>query len=218
MIAAERLDMALVTLSPRDGPAAIERLAGAGVHMLIDKPVAKSADEARRAFEAVRAADVRATIGLGKRVLLGWLDAKRMIETGRLGRILSAEAIFTTSSVAVRDPENHLFDASRSGHGILHWLGVHDVDALMWMTGEQIVEVQAMTANVLGRADPGRGRGVDRVPVSPGAGSARSTSSTPFRGRRPTAISPSAARRARSRSAPTVTSRGSGPGRARTPS
>jgi predicted dehydrogenase len=150
MLAAERLDLALVTLSPRDGPAAIEQLAGAGVHMLVDKPVAKSAAEARRAFAAARKAGVKATVGLGKRVSLGWLDAKGMIESGRLGRILSAEAIFVTSSVAVRDPENHLFDASRSGHGILHWLGVHDVDALMWMTGEQIVEVQAMTANVLG--------------------------------------------------------------------
>ena len=150
MLAAEHLDLALVTLSPRDAPAAIERLAAAGVHMLVDKPVAKTADEARRAFAAARKAGVKVTVGLGKRVSLGWLDAKGMIESGRLGRILSAEAIFTTSSVAVRDPENHLFDASRSGHGILHWLGVHDVDALMWMTGERIVEVQAMTANVLG--------------------------------------------------------------------
>jgi predicted dehydrogenase len=150
LIAEQKLDLALVTLQPRDAPAAMEKLAAAGVHMLADKPVAKNAAEMRRAAEAVRKAGVKASVGLGKRLTAGWLDGRRMIEEGRLGKLLSAEALFTTSSVAVRDPRNHLFSADRSGHGILHWLGVHDVDALLWMSGEAIVEVQAMTANVLG--------------------------------------------------------------------
>ena len=148
LIARHRPDLALVTLSNRDAPAAIERLAGAGVHMLADKPAAKNADEARRAFEAVRRAGVTATVGLGKRAAGAWQDARAMIDGGRLGRLLAAEATFTTSQVKVRDPRNHLFNIERSGHGILHWLGVHDVDALLWLAGEPIVEVQAMTANV----------------------------------------------------------------------
>ena len=73
-----------------------------------------------------------------------------MVASGRLGRLLAAEALFTTSSVAVRDAANHLFSSERHGHGILHWLGCHWVDALLWVSGEQIVEVQAMSANVLG--------------------------------------------------------------------
>jgi predicted dehydrogenase len=150
LIAEQHLDLALVTLQPRDAPGAIVKLAAAGVHMLADKPVARSAAELRPAAEAVRQAGVKASVGLGKRLTAGWLDGRRMIEEGRLGKLLSAEALFTTSSVAVRNPANHLFSAERSGHGILHWLGVHDVDALLWMSGEQIVEVQAMTANVLG--------------------------------------------------------------------
>jgi predicted dehydrogenase len=154
LIERHRPDLALVTLSNRDAPAAIERLAAAGVHVLVDKPVAKNADDARRAFAAVRRAGVTATVGLGKRAAGAWQDAKEMIERGRLGRLLAAEATFTTSQVAVRDPRNHLFNAERSGHGILHWLGVHDVDALLWLAGEPIVEVQAMTANV-GRQDIG---------------------------------------------------------------
>jgi predicted dehydrogenase len=148
LIERHRPDLALVTLSNRDAPAAIERLAAAGVHLFVDKPVAKSADEARRAFAAARRAGVTATVGLGKRATAGWHDARKMIEAGRLGRLLAAEATFTTSQVAVRDPRNHLFSVDRSGHGILHWLGVHDVDALLWLAGEPIVEIQALTANV----------------------------------------------------------------------
>ena len=172
--------------------------------MLVDKPVAKNADDARRAFRAARAAGVTATVGLGKRALGAWQDAKAMIDRGRLGRLLAAESTFTTSQVKVRDPRNHLFSVERSGHGILHWLGVHDVDALLWLAGEPIVEVQAMTANV-GRQEIGV---EDAVSVafryaSP-APSARSISSTRSRARAARATCASRASAARSRSPATA--------------
>jgi predicted dehydrogenase len=34
------------------------------------------------------------------------------------------------------------------GGGVLHWLGVHDLDLLLWLAGEPIVEVQAMAGTV----------------------------------------------------------------------
>ena len=150
LIAEQRLDLALVTSLPRDAPDAIVRLANAGVHMLADKPVTRNAADSRRAADAVRQAGVKCIVGLTNRLTGGWPDMRAMIQAGRIGRLLSAEALFTTSSVAVRDPRNHLFSADRHGHGILHWLGCHWVDALLWVSGEQIVEVQAMSANVLG--------------------------------------------------------------------
>ena len=150
LIAEQHLDLALVTLQPRDAPDAIVALAKAGIDMLADKPVTKNAADARRAADAVRAAGVACMVGLTNRLVGGWPEMRRMVQAGRIGRLLSAEALFTTSSVAVRDPRNHLFNAERHGHGILHWLGIHWVDALLWVSGEPIVEVQAMSANVLG--------------------------------------------------------------------
>jgi predicted dehydrogenase len=150
LIAEQRLDLALVTSLPRDAPDAIVKLAGAGVHMLADKPVTRTAADCRRAADAVRSAGVTCIVGLTNRLLGGWPAMRALVAEGSLGRLLSAEALFTTSSVAVRDPLNHLFSSERHGHGILHWLGCHWVDALLWISGEQIVEVQAMTANVLG--------------------------------------------------------------------
>jgi predicted dehydrogenase len=152
LILRERLDVALVTLQNRDAPAAIERLATARVHMLIDKPAARNASEARRAFAAVELSGVRATIGLTRHFDPAWLEARELVAAGRLGRLLSAEAIFVTSSVRVRDPANHLFDRGLSGHGILLWLGIHDVDGLLWLADDSIVEVQAAVANVGGEA------------------------------------------------------------------
>jgi len=150
LIADQRLDLALVTSLPVNAPDAIVKLARAGVHMLADKPVTRTAADCRRAADAVRDSGVKCVVGLTNRLVGGWPDMHEIVASGRLGRLLSAEAFFTTSSVAVRDPRNHLFSSERHGHGILHWLGCHWVDALLWISGEQIVEVQAMTANVLG--------------------------------------------------------------------
>ena len=148
LIVRHALDLALVTLPNVDAPSAIAQLASNGIHLLIDKPAARSAGELRPAVEAVRASGVRAVVGLTRRYAPAMLAAHEVIAAGRLGRFVAAEAVFATSSVAVRDPANLLFDRERSGGGILSWLGVHDVDTLLWLSGEAITEVSAMAGSV----------------------------------------------------------------------
>ena len=148
MIAGHDLDIALVTLPNADAPAAIARLAQAGVHLIVDKPAARSAGELRPAAAAVRSSGVRVVTGLTRRYTPAARAARDLIAAGDLGRLVAAEASFATGSVAVRDPANPLFDRARSGGGVLSWLGVHDVDALLWLSGEPIVEVVAMTGSV----------------------------------------------------------------------
>ena len=87
-------------------------------------------------------------VGLTRRYAPAARAARAVVASGELGRLVAAEAVFSTSSVAVRDPANALFDAAASGGGILSWLGVHDIDALLWLSGEPIVEVSAMTGAV----------------------------------------------------------------------
>ena len=148
LIERHRPQLALVTMPDRDAPAAIERLARAGVHMVVDKPAATSAAAARTAFDAVHVAGVRVVVGFTRRYSPAARAARHFVADGRLGRLVSAEAIFAASSVRVRDPANHLFDPTRSAGGILAWLGIHDLDALPWLAGEDVVEVSAVTGRV----------------------------------------------------------------------
>lgn len=145
LIERHAIDVALVTLPNAEGPEAIAILAGAGVHMLIDKPAARSAAELRPAADRVSTAGVRVVVGLTRRYAPAAIAAREVVRSGRVGRLLSAEAVFATSSVAIRDPRNILFDRAASGGGILSWLGVHDIDALRWLSGEEIVAVSAMS-------------------------------------------------------------------------
>jgi len=151
LLAEQRPDIALVTMPDRDAPAVIERLARAGVHMVIDKPAALTSAAARQAFDVVGANGVRTVVGLTRRYSPSARAARELIADGRLGTLVTAEAIFATSTVRVREPTNHLFDPDRSAGGILAWLGIHDLDTLPWLIGEPVVEVSAMTAR---RGDP----------------------------------------------------------------
>jgi myo-inositol 2-dehydrogenase/D-chiro-inositol 1-dehydrogenase len=153
LIDKHRLDIALVTLPNRDAPAAIERLGRAGIHMLVDKPAAKNASSARRAFSAARSGGSRVVVGLTRRFSPAAQAARGLIASGGLGRFTAAEAIFTASSVEVRGPANPLFSRELSGGGILAWLGVHDLDALLWLAGEPVLEVMAMASTVDKRID-----------------------------------------------------------------
>jgi UDP-N-acetyl-2-amino-2-deoxyglucuronate dehydrogenase len=141
-------DIALVTLSNRDMPGAIEMLANDGVHMLVDKPGAATRAAAKRAFGAADANNVKVATGLLRRYGRGWQYAHQLCREGRTGRLLSTESVFNTSSPFVRDPRNHLFSHELQVGGILIWLGVHEIDQLLWMTSERIVEVQALSGQV----------------------------------------------------------------------
>ncbi|MFN8619982.1 MAG: Gfo/Idh/MocA family oxidoreductase [Chloroflexota bacterium] len=141
-------DVALVTLPNRDAPAAIARLGGAGVHLVVDKPAALSAAAAGAAFRAARAGGARVVVGLTRHYTPAWLAARAAIAGGALGTFIGAEAVFAASTVGVRGVDNPLFDAGLMGGGILSWLGIHELDALLWLTGDPVVEVQAMSGRI----------------------------------------------------------------------
>lgn len=138
-------ELAIVTLPNRLAPNAVVTLARNGCHVIMDKPGARTASEAEAAVEAARANGVKLAVAFTRRYGSAWQRVAADIGSGRLGRVLSCEAIFVTSSVPVRGPRNPIFDRTNMGGGILHWLGIHDIDLVQWLAGQPIVQVQAMT-------------------------------------------------------------------------
>lgn len=141
-------DIALVTLPNRDTPAALTTLAQAGIHILTDKPGARTADDLQHAVDVARHNNVKIATGLIRRYGRPWQRARQLVDEGSIGRLLSTESVFNTSTPWIRDPANHIFSNELQGGGILMWLGVHDLDQLLWLTGERVVEVQAMSGQV----------------------------------------------------------------------
>ena len=71
---------------------------------------------------------------------------------GAIGRLLSVELRMVTTQVGMRNPESWLFDREQAGGGILAWLACHWLDAFRYVTGEDIVRVQAEVATLGGEA------------------------------------------------------------------
>jgi predicted dehydrogenase len=71
-----------------------------------------------------------------------------MVAQGVLGRLLSIEARWITTSVERRGPVRFYFNRARNGGGMLSWLGCHYLDFMRWVTSAEVVEVAAIAATL----------------------------------------------------------------------
>jgi predicted dehydrogenase len=141
----------------------------AGRHVLCEKPLANTVEEARAmAAAAERAATggVRAMVGFNFRRVPAVALARELVAAGRLGPIRHVRAAYLASHAL--DPELPLawrHQASEAGSGALGDLGAHAVDLAQHLAGDRIVGVSALTETFV-RERPLPGGGGARGPVT----------------------------------------------------
>ena len=141
-------DGALVCLPNNTGPDAVVQLAQAGKHILLEKPGAANAADARRMAEAVRTAGVAFQSGYMWRYEEGANRLRDMMADGSFGKLISLEMTWTTSNVFRRDPDHYLFDPKDTGPvGFFNWLGCHHLDLLSYVTSQTVTGVTARVGN-----------------------------------------------------------------------
>jgi predicted dehydrogenase len=136
-------DGAIITLPNDETPDAAIQLASAGKHVLVEKPGAGSAEEARRLVDAVQKSGVAFQSGYVWRYDAGANRLREMVRDGRFGKLISVEMSWVTSDVAHRGGEHYLFDSDISGGGFFNWLACHWIDLLLYITGEPVTGVTA---------------------------------------------------------------------------
>jgi predicted dehydrogenase len=145
LLAGAKFDAAFVGLANRDAPAAIVELARAGKHILAEKPVAGSAEDARPIVEAVKASGIAFQAGYMWRYDDIANRLRRMVQQGAFGQLISLEMTFVTSDIARRGPDHYLFDPQASGAGFFSWLACHFLDTMLYVSGRKVVGVTART-------------------------------------------------------------------------
>ena len=141
----------------------------AGRHVLCEKPLANTVDEARAmaaAAERAAAAGVRAMVGFNFRRMPAVALARQLVAAGRLGPIRHVRAAYLASHAL--DPELPLawrHQASEAGSGALGDLGAHAVDLAQHLAGDRIAGVSALTETFV-RERPLPGGGGARGPVT----------------------------------------------------
>ncbi|MFD4975460.1 Gfo/Idh/MocA family protein [Streptomyces sp. NPDC058424] len=121
----------------------------AGKHVLCEKPLANSVEEARAMTEAAERARARgqvAMVGFNYRRLPATALARRMVAEGRLGTLRHVRVSYLQDWLV--DPEFPLTWRLRkdsAGSGALGDLGAHIVDLAQYLAGEPITGVSAVT-------------------------------------------------------------------------
>jgi predicted dehydrogenase len=134
----------------------------AGKHVLCEKPLANSVEEARAmaaAAERAAAAGVRAMVGFNFRRVPAVALARQLVAAGRLGPIRHVRGSYLASHAL--DPEFPLvwrLQATQAGSGALGDLGAHVIDLAQYLAGDRIAGVSALTETfVRERPLPGGG-------------------------------------------------------------
>jgi predicted dehydrogenase len=120
----------------------------AGKHVLCEKPLANSVEEAEKMTAVARAVADRGILsmcGFSYRRTPALALAKRMVDEGRLGEIRHVRAQYLQDWLSDADaPLTWRLDKSKSGSGSLGDIGAHSIDAAQWITGQNITGVSAL--------------------------------------------------------------------------
>jgi len=124
--------------------------AGVGKHILIEKPMCLSMEENRALCDAVARAGVKSVVSF----VLRWNplveNLKALLAAGAIGELFYVEIDYWHG---LSDWWSGFEWARRldSGGSTMLTGGCHAVDAIRWLTGDEIVEVSAFANNVKGR-------------------------------------------------------------------
>jgi len=135
--------------SPNDTHSEIAVTAAqAGKTILCEKPLARNLKEAQAMVDAVKKAGVRTMVWYNYRRIPAVTLAKKMIESGKLGRIYHYRAKFlqdwTISPDVPQGGTGWRLDVNAAGSGVTGDLLAHCIDTAIWLNGG-IDSVSAMT-------------------------------------------------------------------------
>jgi predicted dehydrogenase len=103
-----------------------------GLPVFCQKPLGRTANETRRVVEAARKADQLLAIDLAYRFTAALQAVHRVISSGLLGNVYAANLVFHN---AYGPDKEWFYDRARSGGGCVMDLGIHLIDAALWMLG-----------------------------------------------------------------------------------
>lgn len=119
----------------------------AKAHVLCEKPMAATMAEARAMNAAAKASRRQLMIGHNQRLHGAHVRGKQIYQSGILGKCLSFETTFGHGGPegwSVDGLKCHFFKKEQAVWGSMADLGVHKLDLVRWLLGEDYVQASAM--------------------------------------------------------------------------
>lgn len=134
------IDAAIVAVPTVFHEDAALKLAAAGVHTMVEKPLAADVESGERVAAAFREAGLIGAVGYVERCNPALLEMRRLLQEGLLGEVYQ---------VVTR--RQSPFPARISDVGVVKDLATHDVDLASWVAGAPYETVFAQTTHRSGR-------------------------------------------------------------------
>ena len=116
---------------------------GAGKHILCEKPIAMSLDDAKTMVEAAKKSNLVFATNHHVRVAGSHRMVRQLVDDGKLGDLIS---IRINHAVALPDRlKGWRLDNPAAGAGVVLDIVVHDVDTLRYLVGSDISEIAGFT-------------------------------------------------------------------------
>lgn len=136
----QRLDLAVVAVPTRFHEDAALKLAAAGVHCLVEKPIADSLEAGRRMTDAFAAAGLVGAVGHIERFNPALQELRRRLACGELGAVYQ-----------IQTRRQGPFPSRIADVGVAKDLASHDVDLTAWVAQSEYATVFAQTTFKSGR-------------------------------------------------------------------
>ena len=153
LVARDDIDV-IDIVTPGDSHAEIAIAAlDAGKHVLCEKPLANTVDEAERmADAAARAAQrgVFAMVGFTYRRVPAATLARDLVASGRIGEVRQVRASYLQDWLAdAESPMTWRLDKSLAGSGALGDIGAHAIDLAQYITGDRLESVSGTLRTIV---------------------------------------------------------------------
>ncbi|WP_123679905.1 Gfo/Idh/MocA family protein [Curtobacterium sp. PhB115] len=117
----------------------------AGKHVLCEKPLANTVEQAEAmtaAAAAARSRGIRSMVGFSYRRVPAIAFARELVQAGRLGTIRQVRALYLQDWLADEDgPMTWRLDKALAGSGSLGDIGAHAIDLVEHITGSELTSV-----------------------------------------------------------------------------
>lgn len=122
----------------------------AGKHVLCEKPLANSGEDADAMAAAARASNAKAMLGFTYRRVPALTRARDLIAQGKIGTVQQVRAAYRQDWLV--DPEAPLswrLQKDLAGHGALGDIGAHAIDLVQFLTGLSVTKVSGVVDTIV---------------------------------------------------------------------
>ena len=120
----------------------------AGKHVLVEKPMARTYEEARAMVDAAKKHDRHLMVALNVRFRRDAITLKSFVDGKELGDIFYMRSGWVSRRNFTKTSGHWLYQQQKSGGGVLMDLGIQMLDVATWLLGDpKLISVKAVTYN-----------------------------------------------------------------------